>query len=85
MMAAWLALTAGACLMTGFVYYWTGVRHTERRYEVDFDATIDAYRAIKRERDQLASFINTLIDEAGVLTPAERDAFDEVVQRLGAA
>ena len=85
MIAAWLALTAGLCLVTGFVYYWTGVRHTERRFAADFDATFDAYAQVKRERDGLVACVNDLIDGAGVLTPAERDTFDKVVQRLGAA
>ena len=85
MTAAWLALCLATGAGAGFIYYWTGVRHTERRFAADFDATFEAYAAMKRERDALAACVNDLIDGAGVLTPAERDAFDQVVQRLGAA
>lgn len=85
MTAAWLAVTAGLCLVTGFIYYWTGVRHAEGRFAADFDATLEAYAQVKRERDDLQAYVNDLIDGAGVLTPAERARFDEVVQRLWAA
>ena len=85
MIAAWLGLVLGTGAVCGFVYYWIGVRHTEQRFAADFDATFEAYAAMKRERDALKTCVNDLIDGAGVLTPAERDAFDQVVQRLGAA
>ena len=85
MTGLWLALAAITAISTGFIYYWTGVRHAENRFAADFDATLEAYAAMKRERDALKTCVNDLIDGAGVLTPAERDAFDKVVQRLGAA
>ena len=82
MNAGWLAITAGACTVIGFAYYWLGVGRAERRFAADFDAVFAAYAAMKRERDALVDFTNDLIDQAGVLTPAERDAFDRITARL---
>jgi len=79
---AWLLITAGVGITVGFVYYWLGVDRTEKRFARDFDATLDAYAALKRERDALARLSNDLIDKAGVLTPAERDAFDRISAQL---
>lgn len=81
-MAAWIALTAGLCGITGFVYYWQGVGRSERRFEEDYDAILEAYSSVKRERDSLVRLSNDLIDKAGVLTPAERDAFDSISAQL---
>ena len=81
-MAAWIALTAGLCGITGFVYFWFGVGRTERRFEEDFDAILEAYTTMKRERDSLVKLSNDLIDGAGVLTPAERAAFDQISAQL---
>lgn len=82
MTAAWLGLVLGAAAVCGFVYYWMGVRHTEARFAADFDATFEAFAAMKRERDALKTCVNDLIDQAGVLTPAERAAFDQITKRL---
>jgi len=81
-MAAWIALTAGLCGITGFVYFWFGVGRTERRFAEDYDAILEAYASVKRERDSLVRLSNDLIDKAGVLTPAERDAFDSISAQL---
>ena len=81
-MAAWIALTAGLCGITGFVYFWFGVGRTERRFEADYDAILEAYATVKRERDSLVRLSNDLIDQAGVLTPAERDAFNSISAQL---
>jgi hypothetical protein len=81
-MAAWLATTAGACLIVGFVYYWFGVGRAEKKYAEDFDSVFEAYAQLQRERDALVRLTNQLIDEAGVLTPAERATFDRIAGQL---
>lgn len=77
-----LALSGAACVSTAFVWYWFGVGRTEDRFAADFDAVLAAYTESKRERDRLAAYINDLIDNVGVLTPAERDRFDAITSRL---
>lgn len=79
---AWLLMTAGISASLAFVYYWIGVNHTERKFAADFDATLEAYAALKRERDQIAAYASDLVNTAGVLSPVERDAFDQITKRL---
>jgi dipeptide/tripeptide permease len=79
---AWLLITAGVGITVGFVYYWLGVDRTEKRFAADFDATLEAYAAVKRERDQIAAYASDLVSSVGVLSPVERAVFNQITKRL---
>lgn len=82
MTGAWLALIASIAAASAFVAYWRGVGRTEQKYAEDFDATFEAYAAMKHERDQLAAFAHDLIVEAGLMSPTEREAFAHLMNQL---
>ena len=82
MTGAWLALVASVGICSAFIAYWRGVGRTEERFAEDFDVTLEAYRALKREHDQLAAFAHDLIAEAGLMSPAEREAFAHLMNQL---
>jgi hypothetical protein len=90
--AAWIGLALVAAGVTGFVFYWLGVGNTERRLQADTEAVLDSYRGLSKDaawlRDQLIRhqiLTREMVNQAGVLSPVEREAFDALTRQWGAA
>jgi hypothetical protein len=92
MIAAWVGLALGAAGVTGFIFYWLGVGNTERRLQDDTQSVLDSYKQLSKDatwlRDQLIRhqiLTREMVNQAGVLSPAEREAFDTLTRQWGAA
>jgi hypothetical protein len=89
---AWIGLALSACGATGFVFYWLGVGNTERRLQDDHAAILDQYKGLRSDanwlRDQLIRhqiLTREMVNQAGLLSPTEREAFDTLTRQWGAA
>ncbi len=92
MIAAWVGLALGAAGVSGFIFYWLGVGNTERRLQDDTQSVLDSYKELSKDatwlRDQLIRhqiLTRELVNQAGVLSPTEREAFDTLTRQWGAA
>jgi hypothetical protein len=90
--AAWVGLALGAAGVSGFIFYWLGVGNTERRLQDDTQSVLDSYKELSKDatwlRDQLIRhqiLTRELVNQAGVLSPTEREAFDTLTRQWGAA
>jgi hypothetical protein len=90
--AAWVGLALGAAGVSGFIFYWLGVGNTERRLQDDTQSVLDSYKELRKDatwlRDQLIRhqiLTRELVNQAGVLSPVEREAFDTLTRQWGAA
>jgi hypothetical protein len=81
---AWIALATVAAGTSGFIGYWYGVGKTERhaRHVVAQFRELQAdYLWCVERTAELEVTVHEMRTFAGVLTPAEREAFDQITGR----